>query len=184
MTKVIFVRHGRTNYNEEGKYDGIGNAQLTEVGKNQAKEIAEIFKNEKIHAIYASPLQRCIDTITPLALSKNLEIISDNAFIEIQSPDIQDKVFSCKEYKWENWYGGGEKIIEVDERVKSGLEKIIKNHDWETVVICAHWDTTFMGRNFFHNYDYDTEKYSCDLFLENNPEKYDIHAMYGIEETK
>jgi hypothetical protein len=41
-----------------------------------------------------------------------------------------------------------------------------------------------MGRNFFHNYDYDTEKYSCDLFLENNPEKYDIHAMYGIEETK
>jgi|TARA_Y100001960_G_C14466993_1_gene724923 hypothetical protein len=41
-----------------------------------------------------------------------------------------------------------------------------------------------MGRNYFHNVDYDTQKYSCDLFLENNPEKYDIHAMYGIEETK
>jgi broad specificity phosphatase PhoE len=31
MTKIIFVRHGRTNYNQEGKYDGIGNAMLTEV---------------------------------------------------------------------------------------------------------------------------------------------------------
>lgn len=184
MTKIIFVRHGRTNYNQEGKYDGIGNAMLTEVWKNQAQEIAKIFKNEEIHAVYASPLQRCIDTITPLAESKKLEIIKDESFIEIQSPDIQDKVFSCKEYKWENWYGGGEKIIEVDARVRSGLEKIIENHPEQTVVVCAHGDTTFMGRNYFHNVDYDTQKYSCDLFLENNPEKYDIHAMYGIEETK
>ncbi|MCP4522790.1 MAG: hypothetical protein GY828_01070, partial [Candidatus Gracilibacteria bacterium] len=49
------------------------------------------------------------------------------------------------------------------------------------IVICAHGDTTFLGRNYFHNFDYDTEKYECGLFLENNPEKYDIHSLYGIE---
>lgn len=184
MTKVIFVRHGRTDYNVAGKFDCIWIAQLNETWLQQAQELIEVFKNENITAIYSSPLQRCVDTITPLAESKGLEISQKQAFMEIRSIELQDTVFNCKKFKLNNWYGNWEKIFEVQARVETELEKLLELHKWETIVICGHWDTTFLGRNYFHDFDYDTQKYECGLYLENNPEKYDITAMYGIEETK
>lgn len=184
MTKIIFVRHGRTDYNEAGKFDCIWVAGLTQEWKNQAQKIAEIFQDEEISAIYSSPFQRCVDTIKPLSESKWLEIIQDQAFMEIRAMMLQDQVFDCKKFKWANWYGDGEKILEVDARVRNKIQLLLEKHAGETIVICGHWDTTFLGRNYFHNFDYDTQKYSCGLYLENNPEKYEITAMYGIEESK
>jgi len=61
-----------------------------------------MLKDEKIDAIYSSPLSRCKDTISPLAENKNLNINIVQNFIEINSPELQDKEFSCKNYKWEN----------------------------------------------------------------------------------
>jgi broad specificity phosphatase PhoE len=181
MTKIIFVRHGRTDYNVAGKFDCIWIAQLNDTGKKQAAELIEVFKDENISAIYSSPLQRCVDTITPLAESKKIEVFQKQWFMEIKSIELQDTVFNCKKFKLENWYGGWEKIIEVQARVESELEKLLELHKWETIVICGHGDTTFLGRNYFHKVSYDTEKYSCGLYLENNPGKWDIHNMYGIE---
>jgi len=184
MTKIIFIRHARTNYNQEWKFDCIWVAELTQEGKNQAKQLAQIFADENISAIYSSPLQRCHDTVLPLSESKGLEIIAEQAFIEIQALALQDQKFDCKEFKYDNWYGNGEFISSVDARVKSKVQELIGKHQWETIVICGHGDTTFLGRNFFHDFDYDTQKYSCGLYLENNPEKYEISSMYGIEESK
>ncbi len=181
-TKIIFVRHGSTNYNEKGLMDYQNKAQLTEIGRDQAKKIADIFSDENISAIYSSPLDRCIDTITPLAKSKWLEITKIDDLIEINSPNLQDKIFSCKNYKWDNGYGGGEKISEVFSRVKKVIENLLEKHKGETIVICAHGDITFLGRFYFHSeLNYDTDKYTCGKYLENNPEKYDISAMYGVE---
>ena len=33
----------------------------------------------------------------------------------------------------------------------------------------------------YDNIDYDTQKYTCGKYLENNPEKHSIDALYGIE---
>lgn len=184
MTKIIFIRHGRTDYNEAGKFDCIWVAELTQDGREQANKLAKIFENENISAIYSSPLQRCHDTVLPLAESKWLEIIAEQAFIEIQALALQDQEFDCKNFKYDNWYGSGELISSVDNRVRTKIEELIEKHQWETIVICGHGDTTFLWRNYFHNVDYDTQKYSSWLYLENNPEKYEISAMYGIEESK
>lgn len=184
MTKIIFIRHGRTDYNEAWKFDCIWVAQLTQQWRQQAESLIEELKDQNITAIYSSPLQRCVDTVKPLAESKWLEINQKQAFMEIRSIELQDSPFDCKNFKLENWYGNGEKIIDVQKRVNDELEKIIERHNWETIVICGHGDTTFLGRNYFHNFDYDTQKYSCGLYLENNPKKYEISAMYGIEESK
>lgn len=182
MTKIIFVRHGRTDYNEKGLMDYENKANLTEIWKNQAEELAKIFEDEKIDAIYSSPLDRCCDTISPLAKSKNLEINKIDNLREIESPELQDKTFSCKDYKWENGFGWWEKISEVYDRVKKSLEKIIEENKWKTVVVCSHWDPSFLARMALNdNIDYDNEKYSCGKYLENNPEKYDISAMYWVE---
>ena len=182
ITKVIFVRHGRTDYNEAGKMDYQNNAQLLEVWKKQAQEIAKIFSNEDIEAIYSSPLDRCVDTITPLAESKWLKINKIDNFIEVNSPDNQDQVVSCKWYKWENWYGWWETIKEVYERVEKELHKVIEENKGKTIVICSHWDPSFLARiSLYDNIDYDTQKYTCGKYLVNNPKKSNIHWIYGVE---
>ena len=181
ITKVIFVRHGRTDYNEKGLMDYKNEAKLNEAWKKQANQLKEIFKNEKIDAIYSSPLDRCKDTISPLSQDKNLEINEIEDFIEVNSPELQWKEFSCKNYEWENWYGWWETIKEVYSRVEKAFHKIIEENKGKTIVICSHGDPSFLARMSLHkDIDY-TKKYTRWLYLENNPEKYTINSMYGVE---
>ena len=126
-------------------------------------------------------LNRCIDTIKLLAEKKWIEIKIEENLIEINSPDLQDKEFSCKNFKWENVYGGGETIKEVYDRVVKTYKKIIEENKWKTVVIVSHWDPTVLIRKYIRDFDYNTEKYTSGVYLENNPQKYPIDRMYGIE---
>jgi len=147
-TKIIITRHGRTDYNDKHLFDYKDNASLSEIWKKQALELASILKNEKIDKAYSSPLKRCIDTITPTAKEHNLEIQIVPEFIEINSPELQDKEFSCKNYKWGNSYWWWETIPEVYDRVTKALKKIILENPWKTILICSHWDPTFLMRMY------------------------------------
>lgn len=186
-TKLIITRHWRTNYNEKHLFDYKNNAKLNEIWKKQSKELAEILKKEKINIAYSSPLQRCIDTITPTSKEHNLEINIIQDFIEINSPKLQDKEFSCKNYKWNNSFGWWEKIYEAYERVTNALKKIILENPWKTILICSHWDPTFLMKMYleklkWNEISYDENKYTSWFFLENNPEKWWVNSMYTIEE--
>ena len=181
ITKVIFVRHGRTDYNEKHFYDSKNNAHLIEIGKKQAQNIAKKFENEKINAIYSSPLNRCKDTISPLANSKNLEVQTIDDLIEIISPDVQDKEINCGDYKWENGFGWWETIKEAYIRIEKTFHKIIDENKGKTIVICSHWDPLFLARkSLYNNIDYDTDKHSSGKSLDNNP-KYWIEKMQAVE---
>ena len=180
-TRVIWVRHGRTDYNDKHLMDYQDKARLNEIWKKQAIELAERLKDLEIDAIYSSPLTRCIDTIKPLAEEKWLEIKIIEDLREIESPDLQDKEFSCKNYKWNNGYGGWEKISEVFERVSKAFKKIIDENKGKTVVIVSHWDPIVLMRKVTKDYDYDTQKYDVWLYLENNPVKGSVDKMYYID---
>lgn len=178
MTKVIFVRHGRTNYNEAGLLDYEGKAELTKEWRGQAEALAREFREEKIDVIYSSPLKRCKDTITPLAESKGIKVIEKDEFREIYAPDLQDKQSSCKSFKWENGHWWGETIKEVYERVTKGLKEVLEENKWKTIVICSHGDPTVLMRKMLQDFDYDTQKYTCWLYLQNNPKKVWLEGIY------
>ncbi|MDJ0576000.1 MAG: histidine phosphatase family protein, partial [Xenococcaceae cyanobacterium MO_234.B1] len=62
-TKVILVRHGRSTYNEQGRYQGSCDASvLTEKGKKSAYQTGLALNHLTIDAIYTSPLQRTQQT--------------------------------------------------------------------------------------------------------------------------
>lgn len=74
LTKNIFIRHGRTNFNDEKKVDALGDSVLTELGQEQAQNLVaklEHLKAEKSDLIFVlSPLQRTRQTIKPTLLSR------------------------------------------------------------------------------------------------------------------
>ncbi|VEP15513.1 Fructose-2,6-bisphosphatase [Hyella patelloides LEGE 07179] len=62
-TKIILVRHGRSTYNEQGRYQGSSDKSvLTEKGSKAAFQTGLALKNYQFDAIYSSPLKRVQQT--------------------------------------------------------------------------------------------------------------------------
>jgi len=70
--RIVFIRHGETDYNAEGRLqgqrdiplNGRGRAQASAVGRSLGKRLrAEIDRLEAAHAFYASPLHRTRETM-------------------------------------------------------------------------------------------------------------------------
>ena len=63
-TRVILVRHGRSTYNDQGRYQGSSDqAVLTANGRDTAQLVGQSLQRETIDAIYASPLKRVQQTV-------------------------------------------------------------------------------------------------------------------------
>ena len=65
-TTICLFRHGETEWNTEGRYQGHMNSPLTSRGKTQARENARIFQKSPSlpspFTVYASPLGRVKET--------------------------------------------------------------------------------------------------------------------------
>ena len=62
MTKIIFIRHGQTEWNITGRYQGQSDVPLSELGVEQAKKLAAAFPVQGLTAIYSSNLSRAMTT--------------------------------------------------------------------------------------------------------------------------
>ena len=61
--RLIFVRHGLSSFNQEGRIQGRNDlSTLTKEGQLQAEEAGKIISSIPIDAIYSSPLQRASET--------------------------------------------------------------------------------------------------------------------------
>lgn len=73
LTKNLFIRHGRTDFNDEKKFDGLGVSVLTSEGQTQAKALVEKLaklKEEKADLVFVvSPLPRAWETLKPSLIS-------------------------------------------------------------------------------------------------------------------
>ena len=63
--ELLFVRHALP-LRVEG-FDGPADPELAEAGHHQARHLAEYLAFERIHAVYASPLRRAVQTAEPVA---------------------------------------------------------------------------------------------------------------------
>ena len=62
MTLLYLIRHGRSVWNAENRMQGQADPPLDDVGREQARALAERLKGETFNAIYSSPLLRAKET--------------------------------------------------------------------------------------------------------------------------
>ena len=60
--RILLGRHGETDWNREGRYQGQEDIPLSETGVKQALRLAERLHDERIDRAVASPLGRAYDT--------------------------------------------------------------------------------------------------------------------------
>jgi len=82
-TKLVFLRHGRTEWNELGKLQGQADVELDEVGEKQAEEAARFFADWDFEACYTSDLKRALRTAHMVAEPHGLDVVPDARLREI-----------------------------------------------------------------------------------------------------
>ncbi|HUA09731.1 MAG TPA: histidine phosphatase family protein [Candidatus Acidoferrales bacterium] len=134
---MIFVaRHGETDWNREGRYQGQRESQLTQMGRAQAEALAGALAGERIVRVISSPLQRCVATAIPIAQNLNVPLETDRDLIEIAHgtwegrlrEDIEREepaaMRTWREHPERVRFEGGESLAQVDERWRAFVERL------------------------------------------------------------
>jgi broad specificity phosphatase PhoE len=156
VTRIILVRHGQTAWNV-GAFSGKGerfrgriDLPLNERGRAQAQALAERLADEPISAIYASPLQRAVETAEPTARRLGLTVQPLEGIIDINYGDWQERphsevarLYPALYRKWLQephlvWPPGGESLEEVRDRAMAALHQVTARHQDQTILVAAH----------------------------------------------
>ena len=88
MTTVILLRHGRSTANTSGVLAGrTPGINLDDNGRSQATGIADRLADVAIDRIVSSPLERCQQTLAPLAAATGLTVEVDDRLAEVDYGD-------------------------------------------------------------------------------------------------
>src|SRR5215471_15907621 len=78
----LFLRHGQTDWNSQGRFQGHSDIPLNAIGLRQAQEAADLLQPLTIHRIVSSPLSRALRTAAIVAERIALPIHVDNQLSE------------------------------------------------------------------------------------------------------
>lgn len=137
MVKNLFlIRHGETHFNIEDRIGG--DSSLSPAGEEQARALAEYFRNKKIPLIFTSQKKRTIQTAQPIkAFQEKCEIISLPEFNEIDSGICEKMSYDeikkglphvygeRKKDKYNYIYPGGEGYVTMQDRIYRGIKKTL-----------------------------------------------------------
>ena len=149
--KLIFIRHGQTDWNVRGKIQGSYDIELNETGIRQAIELSDKLTKHKYEfkKIYSSPQKRALNTAKILSDSSNIEYVVIDDLREINMGEWEglswkevDENYPTeyKEWKSNRRYTSppkGESYEDMLQRVIKALHKII-NENKDDVVIITH----------------------------------------------
>lgn len=148
--KLWLVRHGQTDWNLEGRYQGQTDLPLNANGLLQAREVARFFTGKKIAAIYSSDLQRALQTANAIASLTGVPVQVDQRLREINQGELEGQLYSVIKVKYPELIlmrgrdplharpPGGETVWEVAQRVYQAIDEISARHAGDEVVIVSH----------------------------------------------
>jgi len=150
MTRFYLVRHGQTDWNKEGRYQGQADTPLNAAGEAQARRLADYFDGISIDAIYSSDLQRTRRTAEVIGERLGMSVRLDDRLREINHGVWEGMLFSDirSQYKTELEVRetdplaarapGGESVSEVVDRVLAAADDIARRHPSQTVILVSH----------------------------------------------
>jgi probable phosphoglycerate mutase len=147
------VRHGATVLTAEDRFAGATDVELSDEGREQTGRLAERLANEKIAAVFASPMSRTMETAKILAAPHGLEVQSRDGFREISHGHWEqmtrrevEQQFPDEARDWEkDPYTfaplGGESGLAVTARALPALIELVRQHPAETLLVVSHKGT-------------------------------------------
>lgn len=143
----VFLRHGETEYNREGRLQGRVDVPLNETGIFQAEATVAPLMTQHVTRIVSSPAVRVLQTIRPFAEASGIPVQMDSGLWEYFVGSFEGKRISeiRETYKVEgpvSWLSvlpdDAEIWPEFVSRVCSAVSRWTEQHSEETILIAAH----------------------------------------------
>lgn len=143
--EVLLIRHAIPIRRE--LETGIADPELAVEGLKQADLMAQYLASEKLHAIYASPMQRAQQTAHPLAAVQGLSITTVDGVAEYDRNSNEyvpiEELKAKNDPRWQemlrgDWPSTDETEDEFIQRTIGSIEQIIANHASQRVAIVCH----------------------------------------------
>lgn len=143
VTRVLTLRHGESEWNAVGRWQGQADPPLTDAGMLQAVAASELLGT--FDAVWASTLQRAAYTAAIIAEALGIGPVQvdpglmENAFGPWQGLTVQEI-----EEGWPNYLAehrrpeGAELAEEVTERALAALRRIAAEHPGGEVLVVTH----------------------------------------------
>lgn len=150
MTRILLVRHGRTEWNKGQIFRGTADVPLDEQGRKEAACAGEWLKAETFHATYCSPLSRTVETAELILRHHGTPAQKHPGFIDLnygdwQGTSLEDvkRLYPDLYRQWEDaphtvTFPSGEGLAEVRERSLSAIQEIASKHPDQTLLVAAH----------------------------------------------
>jgi probable phosphoglycerate mutase len=148
VTTILLARHGETDWNSERRWQGHADQPLNEVGREQARELAETLAGRSIDVVYSSDLVRAHETALIVAERLGLPVEGDAGLREVDVGDwsgrLVAEIEAADPEAFQLWrqgrkaWNGGESYEEMGERVVGAVLRLAARHPGQTVLIVTH----------------------------------------------
>lgn len=140
MMKIYLIRHGQTDWNLQGRFQGREDIPLNETGILQAKECAQALEGESFRAVITSPLSRAKRTAEIIAAHLNIQqIILEEGIIERNFSKVSGMTYEEREA----FYASGEPDDkepweQLCNRMMGTLHKYAQQFHQDNIIMISH----------------------------------------------
>ncbi len=150
MTRLVLIRHGQTDWNIAGRWQGHADIPLNARGHEQAARVAAALASEGITAIYSSDLRRARQTARTLGKATGLNVHVDKRLREIHQGEWQGLEIGEIRARYRDAYErttndpaafappGGETLAQLRDRLVAALQAICRRHPGQCVAVVSH----------------------------------------------
>lgn len=150
VTELVLVRHGETDWNAQGRIQGQLDIPLNATGLAQAAAVGARLREQYFDAIYASDLERALQTARPVVAGGGREIRHDPRLRERHFGALQgltgEEAQRLKPLVWEAYrargpesdLGGGESLLVFARRVADFIGQVLEAHAGGKVLLVSH----------------------------------------------
>jgi probable phosphoglycerate mutase len=152
MTQILLVRHAVNDFVKTGKLAGwTPEVHLNDEGKAQAEALGQRLADATLHHLYASPLERTMETAEAIRQHHpSLTIQPTTELGEVRYGDWEGQPIAAlatrkmwhvvQEYPSRAYFPNGETMRGVQVRAVNEVERLAALHPRETVVVVSHAD--------------------------------------------
>jgi probable phosphoglycerate mutase len=152
MNTIYLVRHGENTANLTKEFSHrLIDYSLTPKGIVQARQTGEFFKDKRIDAIYSSPLKRAIETAAIIGQAIGVRPVIMEQFREVNVGLLEGLGGGPENWATHDsivraWFEGqpelmfpeGENYHMLLERMRSGVEQVLRDQDGKNIIIVGH----------------------------------------------
>lgn len=165
MTRILLIRSGSTDFDEQGRIKGTLDIPLNFEGTAQVAKLADELATIPIDSLYASPCRCASQSAEVIARARKLKV---RTLDELQNLDhglwhgklvdelrqTQPKVYRQLQERPETVCPpGGEPVGAALDRVKAALLKLLKKHKSGTIALVVPEPITSIARSILSHCD-------------------------------